>query len=132
MYDGTAVSVFPELGGDAWSFNTPVYANMNPGGYTWSEPEDASLSNGVSFLGGAGGFVLILSDFNFVNTPVPDGTTISNVGIDTRDQQPISITFYDHVDAPKVLDASTTFGLLTMSLLALLGISGGYRRHQQR
>jgi hypothetical protein len=124
MYDGSLVSVFREIGGDAWSFNTPVYADLNSGGYTWSEPENAGLSNGVSFLGGGGGAALILSDFNFINTPVPDGTTISNVGVDTRDHQPISITFHDHGDVSKVPDMSTTFGLMTLSMLVLLGISG--------
>jgi len=101
---------------------------FNPGGSSgsfftrqWIEPEHSNLVNRVSPI--TFGSFMVVSDVTPIVPrlvkPVPDGTAVQ---IGTVDNVPIIATFDDDA-APKerVPDTGSTFALLLLSLIGLLG-----------
>jgi len=95
----------------------------------WTEPESA-LGNIVDSPGGLGSFgtnqLFVLSDFP-TGSDIPDGTTLVQSLFVGDVRSSVNITFHDNAAANEggssVPDTGSTFGLLVVSLIALLGAS---------
>ncbi len=57
----------------------------------------------------------------FGQGPFSNGSTLNNVGTDTSNGGPISVTFFDNGDAATAPDTGSTFGLFVLALTALFG-----------
>jgi hypothetical protein len=105
---------------DRWNVILPVTATP-PGAAQWTEPENSSLVNFIEEV--ATRTYLVVSDASpqSFSTPAPNGTA-TNFGNDPSDGVPIIATFHDNA-APKerVPDTGSTFALLLLSLIGLLG-----------
>jgi hypothetical protein len=93
-----------------------------PGGaFNWVEP-NSGLGNSV-VLGSPGiPRFLVTSDITNNFPPVADESTV-NIGTDSSNGAPISMTFDDDAATAEVPDTGSTFGLLFLALIALLGAS---------
>jgi hypothetical protein len=93
------------------------------GGVNWLEPENSSLGNEVTFFKPPYSNELgVFSDYTLQGaTTTGNGTTIYNVGTDSANAGPISVTFKDSGDVATVPETGSTFGLLSLSVIALLG-----------
>ena len=84
----------------------------------------------INNFSGATHLAEVVSDIPFIPspfgpTPVPNGTTVENLGTDTSNGGPINVTFFDNATTAEqsVPDTGSTFGLLVLSLTGLLGVS---------
>jgi len=94
------------------------------------EPEDPTLVNWITF---SSGDIAILSDFpsslllEHIDPKkilfVSDGATVVSVGFDRNNEQGIALTFHDNAGAGEAPETGSTFCLLFLSLVALLGAS---------
>jgi hypothetical protein len=87
----------------------------------WIEPENSGLVNQVGLLDMELNSLVVFSDvipFR-VPTPVADGTS-RQIGTD-QNSVPIIATFHDNAAPTEVPDTGSTFVLLLLSLIALLG-----------
>ena len=129
---------------DEWLVSTPsniilnVHDRLPPSG-TFStigfiEPENPALFNWIVQATETSDFFvtsdLVLADF--VNDPAvgpfiklsSDGATVGPVGIDTNNRLSISLTFRDMAARNEAVpDNASTFGLLSLALAALVGVS---------
>jgi hypothetical protein len=133
--DGNSLEVeghIESLGPNKWlieddfvMFNVPIQS------FSWVELENSSLGNAVSFGEDEFGFpvinaAFIVSDVSTNFTPKANGATVNNVGLYEVSiflSEPLSATFIDNSDVAAAPDAGSTFGLLFLSLIALLGAS---------
>ena len=130
-YDGstTGVTVTPGALPDTWDiifstvdFHVVVHPPIGfvPLG-TWIEPENSALGNYVTLS--PGGHLDIASDFSAAVTTFADESTVSNVGTDTRDNGPVSVTFDDdaaRAEGHAVPDTGTSASLFGLSLAGLV------------
>jgi len=121
-YDGSALAV-TFIGPDQWTVTVPSTVFFIPGGaFKWVEPENSGLGNSV-VLGSPGiPRFSVTSDITTNFPPVADESTV-NIGTDSSNGAPISMTFDDDAATAEVPDTGSTFGLLFLALIALLGAS---------
>jgi hypothetical protein len=119
-FDGTPLTVTPTLIGfpDEWDVTPPTGVSIP--GLLWFEPGTTSFINfaGRTFLGNQ---LHVVSDTIGFGSIEPNGFTYVGVSIDTSDGVPIDVTFNDKGDVAAVPDRGSTFGLLFLSLIGLLG-----------
>ena len=125
-YDGSTTGVTVTfLGPDIWNVTFPSTVTFSQfGGVNWTEPENSSLGNEVSFIGNINprNKLGVLSDFTLAGSVTTgNGTTINNVGTDSANGGSISVTLNDNGDVATVPETGSTFGLLSLSVIALLG-----------
>ena len=122
-YSNGTATVFPIPNNpDLWQIVLPGTASFNNIAVSWTEPENPGQVNTLSSPGSGG--ASFRSDTTTSGAAVPDGTKIDNVGTDTFNGASISVTFFDNAaDRPSVgvPDGGFSFGLLGLSLIALLG-----------
>lgn len=120
-YDGSKTGVDVNfISGDHWGV-TIGYAVTFSGTPQWTEPEDPSFFNVITLLSPPNQFIVNSDFFSNSTTPLTDGSTFNNFGIDSRDGGSISATFRDRGDAPTAVpDTGSTFVLLFLSLAALV------------
>jgi hypothetical protein len=127
-FDGstTGITVTSEGPPDAWSVTLPSEVAPNSAGGGWFEPENANLINLVIPFTGVNGFSFsVLSDLTDFPTGLSltsNGGTINEFFVDTDDETFVSVTFQDNGDAATTVpETGSTFGLLFLSSIALLG-----------
>jgi hypothetical protein len=118
-YDGstTGISVLNVIG-DNWTVLVPpiLVFSLNPSP-AWFEPDSNPLQNFVVFSPAGG---VVFSDKGPTFQATPDELRVL-VGVDNTDQLPIFATFDDDGDVARVPETGSSFGLLFLSLIALLG-----------
>jgi hypothetical protein len=121
--NGTATAArLPIIGQEVFDILLPGNATFNNIAVSWTEPENPGQVNTLSSGGSSEAF--LRSDTTTSGAAVPDGTKIDNVGTDIINRGSISVTFFDNAaDRPSVgvPDGGFSFGLLGLSLIALLG-----------
>jgi hypothetical protein len=124
MYDGSSVTV-SNTNPDQWTVIFPTTVSFGGGTSEWAEPENPNLANIVTFAPAS--FTLtVFSDLgDHINgfMPLPNGSTINNIGTDSSNGGPISATFTDLAAAAEVPEMGSTFTLLLLSSTALLGVT---------
>ncbi len=123
-YDGSTTGVTVTfLGPDIWNVTFPSTVTFSQfGGVNWTEPENSSLGNEVTFSTRLTNELNVLSDFTPAGAVTTgNGTTLNNVGTDSANGGSISATFIDNGDVAAAPDTGSTLGLLSLSLVALLG-----------
>jgi hypothetical protein len=118
---GISISPFTPEG---WVITFPSSVQLSPpGNHAWVEPEkptDPLLCN--SFVeSNAPNKGFFASEFQSSLTHFADGTVLPDFGTDTSNGGSISVQVFDKGDAAKVPDSGSTFGLLFLSLIGLLG-----------
>lgn len=130
-YNGSASGITVTTGSrDTWkvTFPSQVVVSLPRVATAWAEPENflpptfpANIFSGAFFGPHS---ALIISEFDsqfFIGTIHPDGTTVPNVGSDSTNEGPISVTFFDKAEEPETTaDAGSTLGLFFISVTALL------------
>jgi hypothetical protein len=114
----TAVS---NTGPDAWTVTLPSTVSFDGGLINWLEPDNSNLANEVSFVPGFG--LTVNSDFPVL--PPGSGFSYNNDG-DNILNGATFFMFKDNAataETSAVPDTGSTFGLLFLSLIALLGAS---------
>ena len=89
--------------------------------FSWQEPESSVFSNTILLQNGFP--IIVFSDTN-PSGGLANGKTVFNVGTDTVNGLPIDLTFTDNAansEGHGVPDTGSAFGLLLVSLIALLG-----------
>jgi hypothetical protein len=123
-YDGSPVTVL-NTNPDQWTVTFPATVSFFGAQLEWAEPENSNLANVVIFSQAS--FTLtVFSDLgDHVNgfVPLPNGSMVNNVGIDSINGAPISATFTDLAATAEVPETGSTFALLFLSLTALLGVT---------
>lgn len=140
-YNGSPLNV--TSGQDAWLVSTPsniiINLNLLPPNGTFStlgfiESDNPALFNWIQPVADQS-FVFVTSDLvlaDFLNDPSlasslklsSDGATIGPVGIDTDNRAGIFLTFQDKAAVNEAVpDSGSTFGLLSLALAALVGVS---------
>jgi hypothetical protein len=121
--NGTATAFkLPIIGEEVWQILLPGNASFNQIAVSWTEPENPGQVNQLSSVGSSAAF--LKSDTTTSGAAVPNGTKIDNLGTDILNGGTISVTFFDNAnDRPSVgvPDGGSSFGLLGLSLIALLG-----------
>lgn len=124
-YDGSTTGVTVTfLGPDQWSVTFPSTVTFSQfGGVNWLEPGSSTLGNEVTFFTSSPTNELsVTSDFALAgSTTTGNGTTLNNVGTDSANGGSISATLNDNGDVATVPETGSTFGLLSLSVIALLG-----------
>ena len=123
-YDGSTTGVTVTfLGPDQWDVTFPSTVTFSQsGGVNWTEPENSSLGNEVTFFTRPTNELGVLSDFALAGViTTGNGTTLNNVGNDSANGGSISATFNDNGDVATVPETGSTLGLLSLSVIALLG-----------
>jgi len=118
-YNGSSLTV-GFVSPDHWEIRFPDTAAFSDVLVNWVEPENSSLGNVVFFVSEISS-VIVSSDVSTAITPVANGTTVNNVGFDFSNNENISATFFDKGDVAAVPETGSPFGLLFLSLTALLG-----------
>ena len=120
-YDGSTTGIMvTNVGPDHWTVTLPPTLIFSAQFIEWDEPE----STLVNVVGLSPGSASVFSDTgDTILMPFPDEFTVTNIGTDIRDQRSISATFDDEGDIATVPETGSTFGLLFLSLIALLGAS---------
>jgi len=85
------------------------------------ELRNSSLANFVTLGAPSSNQVTIVSDATSFFGGVPNGTTLPKVGTDSTNREIIPATLLDEAEVARVPDMGCTFGLLFLSLTALLG-----------
>ena len=128
-FDTAAVTV-QNTSTDRWTLTFPAEITFFVFALNgWTEPESA-LGNIVDSPGGLGSFgtnqLFVFSDFP-TGSDIPDGTTLVQSLFVGDVRSSVNITFHDNAAANEggssVPDTGSTFGLLVVSLIALLGAS---------
>jgi hypothetical protein len=123
LADGTmeAVTVAP-IGAEEWSVTFPSSVTFSGTNATnWIEPENSGAVNAVVGVHDSNQ-ALVISDGFTGNPKVLDDTTVANVGTDSSNGGSISITFDDDEQVVATTpDTGSTLGLLSLSVVALLG-----------
>ena len=126
--DITATAV-TNTGPDAWSVTLPSTVSFDGAVYGWLEPDNSNLANTIDFvpritsLPTSVNLLTITSDGGVL--PPGSGFTYFNDGDNVPDGA-TSFTFKDNAataETSAVPDTGSTFGLLFLSLIALLGAS---------
>jgi len=125
-YNGLTTGVTVAFDGtDVWTVTFPSTVTFSLlGGVNWLEPENSSLGNEVTFIGNINprNKLGVLSDFTLAGAiTTGNGTTINNVGTDSANGGSISVTLNDNGDVATAPDTGSTLGLLSLSVVALLG-----------
>jgi hypothetical protein len=123
-YNGSTSGVSVSFNGpDSWNVTFPSTVTFSQsGGVNWLEPGSSTLGNEVTFFTRPTNELGVLSDFTLAGaTTAGNGTTITNVGTDSANGGSISVTFNDNGDVATVPEPGSTFGLLSLSVIALLG-----------
>jgi hypothetical protein len=119
-YDGSPVTVL-NTNPDQWTVTFPTTVSFVGGPVEWAEPENSNLANVVTFSPAT--FTLtVFSDLgDHVNgfIPLPNGSTVNNVGTDSINGVSVSATFNDNAATAEVPDTGTTFSLFGLSLAGL-------------
>ena len=118
----TYLSVTTNFSGDNWTIALMGVSTSLPGGsgQSWFEPDAAGFINRVSFDSNVPNKLFVLSDFGpgFTNG-------LANNTADTTDfflnGSLLSVTFFDKGDVATAPDTGSTLGLLSLSVVALLG-----------
>lgn len=124
LADGSAEAVTDDfLLNDTWHIFFPASVEFTIAFVQWAEPESTITVNQlVSFFTSD---IIIFSDFSSsLSGSVPNGTTVDNVAIDLGNGLPVNATFFDNAataEGAAVPDGGSTFGLLFLSLVGLLG-----------
>jgi hypothetical protein len=128
-YMGSTSNIFNlnNFAPDGWVFSLPSSVSFAefilP---AWFEPEDPTRANFAILTDNANG-VEFLSDLPFSpsDNPVPNGTTVENVGTDNINGGTINMTLFDNAATAEqsVPDTGSTLSLLLLSLTGLLGVS---------
>jgi len=84
----------------------------------WVEPDNAGLGNAVVFAPFSPVFVTSDASTNFLAES--NGATVT-VGSDTSNGGTVTATFFDNGDVATAPDTGSTLGLLSLSVVALLG-----------
>ena len=118
--DVTVTLVVP----DEWVLSIPSGVNFSdyPGTY-WTEPDNSALFNFVNASGPSRGDAIFVYSDEAGTSGHPNGTTVSNLGTDPANGEPIYVTFNDIEDQVAVPERGSTFGLLFLSFIALYGAS---------
>jgi hypothetical protein len=122
-YDGSVTGVtVSNPAPDQWNVEFPNSLILNlPGGFVaidWLEPEDGHFANQVVF---ENSITHVFSDFFIGFLPgFPDGTTLSGLGTDSRDNVSISVTFNDDAAMAEVVPEPPTSVLILLPLTACL------------
>jgi hypothetical protein len=101
-------------GPDGWFVALAGFA----GNQTWTEPGAASVVNSVQGQPFSNR-ISIASDLGSVLSGLADGTTDTTSF--TLNGSPLSVTFFDKGDVATAPDTGSTLGLLSLSVVALLG-----------
>jgi len=122
-YDGSTTGVTVSfLGTDTWAVTFPSTVTFSLlGGVNWLEPENSTLGNEVTFFRAGNGLGVVSDTSLFGSTTTGNGTKIDNVGTDSSNGGSISVTFIDNGDVAAAPDTGSTLGLLSLSVVALLG-----------
>jgi hypothetical protein len=114
---------------DGWAFRLQFPLSVSFAEFitpVWFEPENSTRAN-FALLADNSFFVEFLSDLPFSQSdnPVPNGTTVENVGTDNINGGTINMTLFDNAATAEqsVPDTGSTFSLLLLSLTGLLGVS---------
>ena len=122
-YNGLTTGVTVAFDGtDVWTVTFPSTVTFSLlGGVNWLEPENSSLGNEVTFFRAGNGLGVVSDTSLFGSTTTGNGSTIANVGTDSSNGGSISVTFIDNGDVAAAPDTGSTLGLLSLSVVALLG-----------
>jgi hypothetical protein len=110
------------IGTDGWNVSFPSSVAFNVSATVdWIEPESSGEVN--AFTGApTTHLALVFSEATTGNPKVADGTTVDNVGTDSVNGGTINVTFFDNGDVVATApDTGSTLGLLSLSVVALLG-----------
>lgn len=123
-YDGSTsgVTVTPGAVADTWTV-TVSSVMFRQFGVNWLEPEHSRLENFVVDAVGINPHVLDINSDSTAGSSLnsfPNGTRLIGLGRDTVTGAGVNITFFDSRDVTHVPDTGSTFGLLFVSLIALL------------
>jgi hypothetical protein len=116
-YDGSTLTVTP-VGVDTWSFFLPTGFLSLGGSWQWTEPDNSTLVNLVSFGSDITRAAFIQSDLS-LSTQFPVNADGASVQVGTDGGVAVFATFHDLGDAATVPDTGTTFSLLGLSLMGL-------------
>lgn len=126
IYDGSTITptfVSP----DNWIVTLPSTVQFFGDSFKWVEPENSGLGNAVNLLATSNQFTVFSDQItNFL--PKADESTVNNVGIDSNNAGPISITFDDDGDVAAAPDTGTTWMLLLLGVTATFGLKFFVRR----
>ena len=122
------------LAPDDWTVTLPLDSeHIGEFIHFWEEPENpppTTISNLIqNQAANSSRTVTITSEFNSgggIITSSPNGFTLTGIGTDSANGLPIDLTFTDNAATSEghgVPDAGFTVGLLSLSLIALLGAS---------
>jgi hypothetical protein len=131
IYNGSTSGIFiNNFSPDGWGLNFPFSLSFPilESEAAWFEPENSGTLPEINIFSGATHLAEVTSDIPFIPspfgpTPVPDGTTVENLGTDTSNGGTINVTFFDNAATAEAPDTGSTFGLLFLSLTGLLGVS---------
>ena len=121
----TSLTVTPNSA-DNWTITlTGVFANSDNVALSqfWTEPDVAGFVNAVTFNNLFPGVLFVGSDFPG-QSGLADGTTdFTSFGlvVGPGTVAPLSVTFFDKGDVATAPDTGSTLGLLSVSVVALLG-----------
>ena len=119
-YDGSPLTV-NFVSSESWNFILPAgFINTSvEGGQAWTEPENSTLMNFVTFGGEVANLAFITSDLLAGSgvSPIADGTSVE---VGTVGGVVVFATFNDKAAASEgVPDTGTTCSLLALSLIGL-------------
>jgi hypothetical protein len=121
-YDGSTVGVsVVNNGPDSWRFSIPAavtFSSMVPN-LSWTEPDNVSLFNVVSFTSGTNTGSVASDRSPSLGPILADGSTFFFVGSDIRDAGIVQVTFFDRGDAAAIPEGGSTLAFLTMALAGL-------------
>jgi hypothetical protein len=129
-YNGSTSGItINNFGPDGWAFRLQFPLSVSFAEFitpVWFEPENSTRAN-FALLADNFNFVEFLSDLPFSpsDNPVPNGTTVENVGTDNMNGGTINMTLFDNAATAEqsVPDTGSTLSLLFLSLTGLLGVS---------
>jgi len=118
-YNGSPVAV-TFFSADHWTITFPSTVMFNVTGVNidWVEPDNADLGNAVVFAPFSPVFVTSDASTNFLAES--NGATVT-VGSDSSNGGTVTATFFDNGDVAAAPDTGSTLGLLSLSVVALLG-----------
>jgi hypothetical protein len=139
-YNGsTSVVTVNNFSPDGWGLNLPFSVSFPPieSRASWFEPEQSGTLPEINTFSGATHLAEVTSEIPFIPspfapTPVPDGTTVENLGTDTSNGGTINVTFFDNAATAeqRVPDTGFTLSLLFLSSLGLFSAARLRRRQE--